>query len=480
MAQDGAAATPATLASPLLTPPAPPQEGSGRRGSRLGRLTRLYLFAFWSQFQPSEPFLVDYLLDSKGLVAGEVYSSVFCLFVYCRLPCVALVGWIAGGRGGDCRRIIIGGAVCGLMTALLTRFGERLLFQQVAQLTVAAAFASRMAVPAIAFGIAEPSEQQAALHGVKAVMLFSNFAAAALGEVLRGYVGLSLGTLFDISVFGQALALLFAVLLPKLTSCEGSSACAELTMPARKCNPGKVCMLGQTLADLQVSLARRAVLWWTAWALFMNPIHGLAMTYWQGLVRQKQITSDHNGAVLACTYFAAAAATALAGGCKSLRGSPASLVISSMVCAGALLLKVVAETEELSVYALLLLYQCLFQVTGAVATFQVGEAVTGWFAGESSNLKSAEKKAAMAMSTKKLTGLFSATAVVAGANESLILLVVNKWPSIDVRFFGLGICLEVCAGILMVAREVEAFVAWRAGGKSAGAIASQPCGAASV
>lgn len=55
-----------------------------------------------------------------------------------------------------------------------------------AQLTVAAAFASRVAVPAIAFGIAGPEAQQASLHGIKAVMLLSNFGAAAVGELLRG------------------------------------------------------------------------------------------------------------------------------------------------------------------------------------------------------------------------------------------------------------------------------------------------------
>lgn len=103
----------------------------------------------------------------------------------------------------------------------------------------------------------------------------------------------------------------------------------------------------------------------TAWALWMNPVHGLAMTYWQGLVRQKQIPSEHNGAVLACTYLAAAVATAVAGGCVALRRSPASLVIASMVGAGALLLKVVAESRVLPVYALLVLYQCLFEARTA-------------------------------------------------------------------------------------------------------------------
>ncbi|CAE7242110.1 unnamed protein product [Symbiodinium sp. CCMP2592] len=80
------------------------------------RLLWLYLFAFWSQFKPSEPFLVDYLVEEKGINSQQVYQSVFDLFVYTRLPFVALVGLIAEMNCFGCRAVLVLGAICGVFT----------------------------------------------------------------------------------------------------------------------------------------------------------------------------------------------------------------------------------------------------------------------------------------------------------------------------------------------------------------------------
>jgi len=458
------------------------------------RLLTLYLFAFWSQFKPSEPFLVDYLLDAKGLTQPQVYQQIFDLFIYTRLPCVALVGLVAGQRWGGTRRVLVAGAACGLVTVLLTRFGQALWCQQLAEFTVAAAFASRVCCPAVAFAIAEPEQYQESVHTLKAVMLLSNFFSAAVGEVLRDFAGAPLSFLFDLSAVGQAISLFLALSLPQWSSpqeveealdysiVEGSSGHTEDCDEACRDRPATCKSL---MGDLCSSLLLRRVAWWTAWALWMNPVHGLAITYWQGLVRSKNILSDHNGALLAIMYLFAAIFTFASGNAAALRNKSACLVISTMLGAGLLLVKVVDEYKELQIYFWLLLYQCLFEVTTAICTFQVGDEVTRSVAatfakpgaaaaaadakrmGHAANGDSPGRKPSLLLGaglpavvrdiqTARLTILFSATAIASGANENLILLVTNRSASMDLRFDHLGWLLVACAGALALARCLEA------------------------
>lgn len=442
-------------------------------------LSILYLFAFWSQFKPSEPFLTDYLIDTKDLPGPVIYQYVFDLFIYARLPCVAFVGLLSGRPWAGCRKVLVAGASCGLTTVLLTRFGKGLLLQQLAQFTVAAAFASRIACPALVFAVAPPSHQQRGVHTLKAVMLLSNFCSAAMGEMLRDFTGAPLDLLFDISVVGQALSLLFAVMLPERTQRQRRELDPSVLSQAarRHCE-----WLPRQLAELQLSLWVHTVAWWTAWALWMNPIHGLAMTYWQGLVRSKHIVPDHNGSLLASMYLIAAGCTLACGNTAPLRGFTPTVVILSMSAAGLLLVRLVGEWRQWAIYGCLLLYQCLFEVTSAIATFQVGTAVTcslglavptpskscteGVASGPPGGQSQLHPQLHQGggngrMLDSRLTLLFSATAVAAGTNENIILAVINHLRSMELRFFSLGICLTTCALIMVLVRTLEEVSAWR-------------------
>ena len=110
------------------------------------KLLWLYLFAFWSQFKPSEPFLVDYLIEEKGIGSEQVYQDVLDLFVYSRLPFLIIVGFFAEFDCCGYRAVLVVGALCGVVTVLMTRFGMGICSQQAAQFTVSAAFASRVAI----------------------------------------------------------------------------------------------------------------------------------------------------------------------------------------------------------------------------------------------------------------------------------------------------------------------------------------------
>eukprot|EP00929_Paragymnodinium_shiwhaense_P098501 TRINITY_DN59975_c0_g1_i1.p1 TRINITY_DN59975_c0_g1~~TRINITY_DN59975_c0_g1_i1.p1 ORF type:complete len:544 (-),score=128.40 TRINITY_DN59975_c0_g1_i1:43-1674(-) len=451
-------------------------ENDGSKGRRREKLALLYLFAFWTQINPSEAFLVDYLVEEKGLSDRQVFQRVFDLFIYSRLPCVALVGLLSELPFCSNRFLLVVGTTCGLITTLLTRFGDSLVAQQAAQFFVAASFASRMVVPTIAFELAMPSEFQRAIHRVKATVLIANAISALLGEALRDN-GVSLTVLVDLSIISQLVALFCGLTIPVLDcECSGQKQLHAGGYTARRPGRGRrrwCSCLRASMRDLWRSLKLRKVFCWTAWALLMNPVHGLTMTYWQSLVRAKHIFNDHNGLLLASMYFVAALLTLLTGGAAPLRRGTATLVVGSMTVAGVLLHELASESREFTLYVMLLLYFCTFEVMTAIATFQVGVEVIDAVKLASSpppsankldrswSLHSGDSMRKMTASTAvptcaRLTLLFSATGIAGHACETSMQLFINGVTSMEARLSSLGVALLVGAGIFLVASLLEA------------------------
>lgn len=147
---------------------------------------------------------------------------------------------------------------------------------EVAQVTVAASFASRYAVNPVIFQLAKGDAQQH-IHGIKAVLLLSNSGSAILGNLLKDGGG-SLWLLYWISAIATGLGFLCS--LPLLTF-----------------SPDRVeVSLCTSLTDVLRSLQLPCVAWWSLWALAANPTHGLALTYWQNLLKAS-VQENHNGYV---------------------------------------------------------------------------------------------------------------------------------------------------------------------------------------
>lgn len=73
-------------------------ESARARSWRVGPYCYAYslvLFTFWSQFKPSEPFLVDFLIDMKGLSNAQIFQDIFPLFTYAKLPSLLLIGMLS-------------------------------------------------------------------------------------------------------------------------------------------------------------------------------------------------------------------------------------------------------------------------------------------------------------------------------------------------------------------------------------------------
>lgn len=282
------------------------------------------------------------------------------------------------------------GAVCGFVTVLFTWLGGFLL-QQLAQVTVAANFASRFAVNAVIFEIT--GDVQAQIHTMKAVLLLSNAGSAILGEVLRDEFHTAFSTLYFISAIATGLAMF----------------CSGFLLSGKE-RVSQECQQSFSLKDATLDLVAifriPTVAWWTVWALLVNPAHGVALTYWQNLLKDIIDAKDRNGYMLGASYFAAAAVVAAVRRSSLLRAWTSLLVVGSVLSMGLLLLALTASHEELLFYLILVLIQCVFEVSAAVSTFQVGQEVYN-------SLSERPKEPRLAL-------LFCITGVMSGALSSLV------------------------------------------------------------
>ncbi|CAK9022595.1 unnamed protein product [Durusdinium trenchii] len=383
-----------------------------------GALFWLYSVVVFSQFKPSEPFLVDFLVDVKGFTNHAVYQGMFPLFTYARFPLLFVTGVLSeldmAGQG-----VLFLGALCGFATVLLTWFGTSLLPQQIAQITVAANFASRFAVNAVVFQLAPSDTVQQHIHTMKAALLLSNAGSAILGEILRDQMKASFWVLYLMSAIATGLAFLCSIFL--LNSKLQTSAPRRSTHPA-----------SDAFFDLVKIFKLPVVAWCTVWAMSVNPAHGVALTYWQNLLKDNFDVKDYNGYMLGASYLAAAGVVAVSRRSVLLRTSTAALVILSLLAMGLTLMGLPLCHNEFVFYIMLVATQCIFELSTTVFSFQVGNEVC-----KAVTDQDGPKETRLAL-------LFCLTGVISGAVASL----VQHVHPIAERFTFVAIALLVLAGVL--------------------------------
>ena len=220
------------------------------------RLRRLLLFTSLREFKPSEPFLVE-LYESRGLGAGTLTNDVFPAWTHARLPALVFVCAVAARFG--CRRAVILGTACGMvtvgMTAAFALFARAmnadaptvlgvpaLAWARASQVSAAVAFASHQAFLGIAFshpsadasfdeasasrgtrGEAVTRTFPAVAHGVKAATLLATCVSALLGQALARF-GAPLASLLALTFATQTGSLLVARAFEKDISISGEEA----------------------------------------------------------------------------------------------------------------------------------------------------------------------------------------------------------------------------------------------------------------
>ena len=86
-------------------PSSPPKKKKKKNKSLLVILC-LFCFFFW--FKPSEPFLVPYLVHTKGFSIREINEEIFPVYVYAFFAWTLLSGPIAAKYGSRVRlRVVV-------------------------------------------------------------------------------------------------------------------------------------------------------------------------------------------------------------------------------------------------------------------------------------------------------------------------------------------------------------------------------------
>lgn len=372
---------------------------------------------------------------------------------------MVLVGVLSTVPGCGCRMVLIAGATCSLATNIISRLGTTLLSQQLAEFTVAPAFCSRIAVMGLVFKVVPADQFQAGVFMVHASLLLSNTLSSLIAEVLRDHAGFSISQLLEVSIGTQALALLCALSLPsqqigiEKRSADVTSSIASVNS---RCSSNsawldRLLRLRDPLEDLLLSLKNPVVLWWTVWALVMNPAHTIMALNWQSLIRTRGFGRDYNGYALASTYLFAGILTAASRRASPLRSITSVGVICSMLGAALMISQVVASVWELQLYAWLLAYQCVFHLGTAVGIFLIGSELTQAVRESSAR----DRCKPVAPRVARLTLLFSATGFFGSVNENLILMFISQFSSIEVRLYHLCAVVGVIALLLAFAWVAE-------------------------
>lgn len=446
----------------------------GNRRVSKRAVVALAAFTFWTQFKPSEPFLVGFFIDVKGLSNGQVFNDVFPLFTYAKLPCLLLIGFLSELPCGNVGLLVLA-ALSGSTTSSLTLLGG-LLAVQASQFTEALCFAGRTAVNSLAFVIAAPGEEQQTIHILKGVLLASNAGSALLGEILRDG-GVSLSLLFAMAVAAQALAVVCAG-----TLCAMGVETSKRPLHAlnSNCRASVVASISASWRTLRAYLSLRRIRWWTAWTLCTAPMHSLVLTYWQSLLRAKGVNHDHNGYITACMYLFAAWLTVLARKVKIFRSYCSALVIGSLALAGGLLVLMAAQTSQIPIYACLLAYHCVHEVATAVSISQIGNAalregadgnhverasqhddgISQAFTGEQVADPQDEslRPQRNTSGTGKLTLLFAAEEIAGGIVEVAMQACLDHVDSVPYRFYTIGSYLAGAAALMLLGRLLGALI----------------------
>lgn len=447
-------------------------------------LALLLAFLALAEFEPSEPFLTDFLV-SKGLTKDQVSNELFSLWLYFRLPALLAAGLVAEYLGSA--RMLFIGALFGCITASMTLWCTSLFFLKVTQLTVAISVASHTgAFFAVLFELSARTDRgsQVHVHYAKAVLVLSNSVAGFLGSLLRRAFTARYGVLFGITLVAQMISLLIAAALVQRTAVfrdRSSRAGALDAALSTQVGPAEVRRFA-VWRDVASSFRLLGVAEWTCWSVAMHTGHVLVTTYWQPLLREKtHRKQDWNGLANSAGYLLGALALIASSRMHVLAdpGYRRRAIVTSMTLCGILIVAMGSVRGVLLFYSCFAVFQAVFRLSSAAATQQVGAEVRGReAAAESARLEAVRltapacasegaacppAAAAPPLPRARLALLVSATEVLGSCAQGLAQLAFGAWRTpggarqpLSSGFVALGVGLVVAAAIFAIGVGVAA------------------------
>jgi len=175
-------------------------------------LVRLCMVGFFTNCQPSEPYLTRYLIEEKGLSEGQLDDLVWPVDTYAALAFLIPLGMLAEAKGY--RPVIFLGLLCRQATRLLLLFGQGVFQMQLMQACYAAASGAQTVYLAYPYLTVDVAHFAAATAAVRGSVHLGNAFGSLIGQGVVSYTGWPLRSLFFLSWAFTSAGLAFFPLLP--------------------------------------------------------------------------------------------------------------------------------------------------------------------------------------------------------------------------------------------------------------------------
>eukprot|EP00761_Pharyngomonas_kirbyi_P014794 gb/GECH01014824.1/.p1 GENE.gb/GECH01014824.1/~~gb/GECH01014824.1/.p1 ORF type:complete len:570 (+),score=79.25 gb/GECH01014824.1/:1-1710(+) len=326
------------------------------------------IFFFFYLFKPSEPFLVDFLTDSKGFSQQTVFYKIFPLWVYAHM--IAQIGVTLIPEFLSHNLVVFIGMMMAVTTILILLFAKSLIWMQIQQVTVAVTFAVQPIATAALYHTMPCSVYQLVTSLTRSCTLLGTVSSSLLGQLLYLH-GIPLKYLFIISL----VAALFCAIL-----CVGLLPYVPSLRKIRRIQGSQKTPIWTTLKEIMLSYSNSfSVSIWSIYSIVLMAVHGLMITYYQNLVKELDPSLTYNGYFIGVAYTLAAIGALLP--CRADRFIPAAwnYMLTPAMCIifplvmGICFLGLSVARSLILLYSLLVVIHTFFEMSIVVAFTQIAQ-----------------------------------------------------------------------------------------------------------
>jgi len=237
-------------------------------------------FSFLFSFDPSEPFLVDYFTNVKGISPEVVYQDIFPYWTYSYFAFLFIFGIL--GEFIGYKLIIIIGMIGKILTIAILLTTNKLFYLILEQVTDGLSYSAYIVFLAYIYFSLDSSEYQKMSCRVNAGYLVGVVSSGLLGQLL--VQKLPLVSLLSISCGTNVLALILAFTFTNHKSQQ-------------------IFSIKEIFTDLINTYKNTDIVRWYIWSGIAISIHQIVLTYWQSLFLQLNSEQSWNGYISASAFF---------------------------------------------------------------------------------------------------------------------------------------------------------------------------------
>jgi len=346
-----------------------------------------FWYGFFIDFKPSEPFLVPYLINTKGFTNAQVEHDIFPIWTYAYFIAVVICGLLS--EVFQYKPILILGSFARLATRLILIFGTSLLLMQATQLTFGLACGTEVLFYSYIYYLV-PNEHYQKLTGItRSSVLIGHVGANLLGQLLVSRFNTQLVVLFYISLVSISIATIISFFFP------------HVTIELKSCKQN---YQGLKSAFLDI-VQNKETLQWAIWYMLAMACNDMVLNYATNLFYAVDSEVNQNGLVLALVRLSGALGAVLPslGWVGRNIEQKRKLVVVILTAVGGLSIIATSFMDIWFVFVLLIVYMGVISFGISVAATQI----------------------AKSMSTRKFGAVFAVITIIYLAFETLFQFIIG-------------------------------------------------------